>query len=153
MTDAMEIIVFHPKHLEVAHIRQHEMDTIFKMKNVYTQLEKLAEKSVQAGTFMYDGRIITCAGFLELWPGVAEIWQIPTEYVRLCPSLFSKTIRGYVETIAENFKYHRLQTVAPADALHDRWMAWLGFKSEGTMSNYTADKQDYRMWSRTFTWA
>lgn len=150
---AMEVIIFHPKHLEVAAVRQHEMDTIFKLKNAYAQIENLAAKSVQAGTFMYDGRIITCAGFLELWPGVAEIWQIPTIYVKLCPTLFSKTIRAYIETIAEQFKYHRLQTVAPADALHDRWMSWLGFRQEGTMLEYTADKRDYRMWSRAFKWA
>lgn len=149
----MEIVVFHPKHLEVAAIRKHELDTIFKLKNAYGQIEKLAAASVQAGTFMYDGRIITCAGFLELWPGVAEIWQIPTEYVRTCPLLFAKTMRGYVETIAENFRYHRLQTVAPADKLHDKWMEYLGFFENGTMPEYTTDKQYYRMWSRSFKWA
>lgn len=151
--DTMEVIVFHPKHLEVAAVRQHELDTIFKMKNAYAQIEKLAAVSKQAGTFMYDGRVITCAGFMEMWQGVAEVWQIPTQYVKTCPTLFAKTMRGYIETIADQFKYHRVQTVAPADALHDRWMTWLGFIDEGTMQMYTADKRNYRMWARTFQWA
>lgn len=153
MPGAMEIIVFHPKHLEVANVRQHEADNVLTMKHAYDYIENLANKSKQAGTFMYDGRIITCAGFLELWDGVAEIWQIPSIYVSLCPTLFAKTIRGYVETIAEQFKYHRLQTCSPADPLHDRWMKFLGFTEEGTMKSYTKDKKDHRMWARTFTWA
>ncbi len=153
MDSAMEVIMFHPKHLEVAAVRQHEVVNVLGMKNAYEYIENLASKSKQAGTFMYDGRIITCAGFLELWDGVAEVWQIPTIYVSLCPILFAKTIRGYIETIAEQFKYHRLQTSSPADALHDRWMRYLGFIEEGTMQMYSKDKQNYRMWARTFQWA
>lgn len=148
----MEIIMFHPKHLEVARVREHELATIFGMPNAYAFMENLANTSKQAGTFMYDGRVITCAGFVEMWPGVAEVWQIPTEYVKLAPVLFSKTLKNYVEMIAEQFKYHRLQTHSPADEMHDRWMQWLGFIDEGTLQMYTHQKQNYRLWARTFQW-
>lgn len=150
---SMEVIVFHPKHLEISKIRPNELDTVFKLKNAYQYIENLAAQSKQAGTFLYDGRIITCAGFLELWPGVCEVWQIPSTYVNTCPVLFAKTMKGYIETIADNFRYHRMQTVSPNDALHDRWMKWIGFKKEGIQAQYTQDKKDYSMWSRIFEWA
>lgn len=149
---AMEIVKFHPKHLEVAQVRQHEIDILLKLKDGYKKTEILADCSVQAATFIYDGRIIMCAGFMDMWEGVCELWQIPTVYVHLCPVLFAKTTRAYIESIAETFKYRRLQTASLADDVNDRWMTYLGFTQEGTMQQYTVTGQAYKMWARIFKW-
>lgn len=148
----MEVIAFHPKHLEIANIRQHELDTLFKMKDAYTRVEQLAKLSKQSGTFILDGRIITCAGFIEIWPGVAEVWQIPSIYAEENPIAFCKAMKGYIESIAETFKYHRIQTNCPADEKHERWMEFLGFKNETPdgMKAFTTDKRTYNAYARIF---
>jgi len=149
----VEIIEFHPKHLEIAKLREEEIRTLIEIKDAYKKIESFAAASRQAVTMLCAGRIITIAGFIQVCEGVGEVWQIPTLYVSQHTLLYSKTLRGYVETIAKTFKYHRLQTICPADSLHERWMKFLKFEREGTMKQYTAFKTDYHMYARLFSWA
>lgn len=149
----MEVVIFHPRHLEVAELRDHERALLNGAGDVKTRLENLMHNSKAAGTFIHDGRVITCAGVVEIWPGVAELWQIPTIHVEKCKLAFAKTLKKYAEGVARNFKYHRLQTSCPADLAHDRWMEFLEFEKEGTMRQYTFLKQDYSIFGRIFTWA
>lgn len=148
----LEIIEFHPMHLEVAVVRDHEAATLLTMPDASNKIANLAKRSVQAATFMYDGRILMCAGFLECWPGVCEVWSIPTIYAKQLPFQYGRTLKRYVEQIAKTFKYHRLQTVAVADDLHARWMQFLGFQKEGVLRQYTTGKLDYNMYARVFSW-
>lgn len=149
----MEVVVFHPRHLEVAELREHERKLLTSLGDTKNRLETLMQNSKAAGTFLQDGRIITCAGFVEINPGVAELWQLPSIYVAECRLSFAKTLKSYMENIVKTFKYHRLQTSCPADYEHDRWMEFLGFTKEGTMKQYTHLKQDYSIFGRVFTWA
>lgn len=146
----MEVVIFHPRHLEVAELREHERELLGGTSDVKTRLETLMQNSKAAGTFLHDGRIITCAGFVEMWPGVAELWQIPTIHVVKCKMDYARTMREYMEGAVKNFGYHRLQTSCPADPLHDRWMEFLGFTKEGTMRQYTYLKQDYSVFGRVY---
>jgi hypothetical protein len=146
----MEVVPFHPKHLEIAVLRDHEKKIISNMPAAYEKIEGLWKRSKQAGTFSHDGRILMCAGFLDADMGVCEVWMMPTIYVPQYALTFAKTMRAYVEQIAITFKYHRMQTSAPADELHHRWLTWLKFEAEGTLRQFTYDKQDYRMYARLF---
>lgn len=148
----MEVVIFHPRHLEVAELREHERELLNGLSFIKNRLETLMQNSKASGTFLHDGRIVTCAGFVELWPGVAELWQIPTIHVQKCKKDFAKTLRDYINNVARTFKYHRLQTSCPADHAHDRWMEFLGFEKEGTMRQYTYLKQDYSVFGRVFSW-
>lgn len=153
MSRHVEIIQFHPKHLEVAMVRDLEQQTVMRIGDAYARFEALAERSKQAVTVMHDGRILACCGFFEAWKGVCEVWLVPTIYVPKYPILFARTMKGYVESIAKTFDYHRVQTIAAADELHDRWMGWLGFECEGVLRQYTEQKQDYKLHARLFQWA
>lgn len=146
----MEVVIFHPRHLEVAELREHEREMLMGIGDTKARLDDLMNNSKAAGTFMRDGKIITCAGFVELWPGVAELWQLPTIHVTKYVLDYARTLRQYMENVAKTFKYHRLQTACPADDLHDRWMKFLGFVKEGTMKQYTFLKQDYSIFGRIF---
>lgn len=153
MAGEIEVAMFHPRHLEVAELREHERELLNGIADIEKQLGTLMRNSRVALTFMYGGRVITCAGFVEMWPGVAELWQIPTVHVEKCKLTFAKTLKKYTEGAAKDFGYHRLQTSCPVDPLHDRWMEFLGFTKEGTMKQYTYLKQDYSIFGRVFTWA
>lgn len=118
--------------------------------DVQSRLEGLAASSKVSGTFFKDGKIITCAGFVEMWPGVAEMWQLPTIHVPKHYIEYARCMKQYVDTIAKTFGYHRLQTTCPEDALHNRWMTFLGFKKEGTMPKYTFNKLDYSIFGRIY---
>lgn len=149
----MEVVIFNPHHIEVMQLRDHERELLMGVGDMKNRLSTLMQNSKAAGTFLYQGRIITCAGFVEIWPGVAELWQLPSIYVSECALVFSKTLKKYVENVAKNFQYHRLQTSCPSDQTHDRWMEFLGFVKEGTMKQYTFNKQDYSIFGRVFSWA
>lgn len=144
----IDVLPFHPKHLEVMDLRYLEKDTIFKLDNIYELIEQAHQVSVESGTFMYDGRILFCAGFSRLWPGVAEGWIIPSRHIPTVAPVFSRYMRRYLESLMASFNLHRFQTVAVDDRPHRRWMRFLGFKPEGVLEKYSVDKQNYQMYAR-----
>lgn len=100
-----------------------------------------------ANTLMQDGRVIAIVGFYELWPGVYELWALPSKYIYMYPTQYVRHMRYYVNCIFDNFGAHRLQTSSIADLVHDRWMACLGFECEGILRKYGPDMVDYKQWS------
>lgn len=110
----------------------------------------MARISVQAVTVVLDGRILFCAGFCPLWPGVFELWMIPSVYAKTAPVFFARTIRRYIDRIAIDFAAHRLQTTSFDDPFHRRWMTWLGFQPEGVLRQFTQDKRDMVQFGRIF---
>lgn len=144
----LDIVAFHPRHLEVAVVREYEEAFLKRLEGAYDKIEALAKRSVEAVTLLHDGRIITCCGFLMLMPGVCELWQIPSIYAQQSPLLFSKAMKLFVEIIAQNFNVRRMQTTAPADELHDRWLEFLGFECDGILRHYSGENQHHKMWSR-----
>lgn len=110
----------------------------------------IIEQSNNAMTMVHDGRIITCAGFWTLWPGVCDVWQVPSIYVPAVSRAYGREMRRYILRLRETFGFHRIQTVSPNDELHRRWLTWLGFEAEGLMKKYTLDKHDYLMWGKVW---
>lgn len=149
-TSEMEILTFHPKHLEVAEIREHEMGVLKGITDSYKRLELLQKQSNESFTLFKDGRIIGCCGFIMTMPGVAEIWMIPTVYVKTAKVSFIKSVRLLIEVLAKGYKVHRAQTHCSIDDLHDRWMKSLGFQCEGVLRKFTHLKEDQKLWSRIF---
>lgn len=145
-----QIVKFHPKHFECMDIRQKEKDAIFSLPDAYARYEHVAEASLQAATFIGDGRVLFCAGFFLLWSGVAEFWMIPSAHVGKYPMPFYRTIRQYLKEIPATFKLHRIQTTSYDDAFHEKWMRKLKFKKEGTMEQYRHDKSNMCIYGRTF---
>lgn len=147
MTDRR--IVFHSKHLEVMDVRPLDKQSVLALDAVRYVLEKM-EGQNDAITLMYDGRIIACMGFWNLLPGVAEVWLIPSVYVKTVPKFFVREVNRYLTQVAETCAWHRAQTVTRSDLFHRRWMKALGFVEEGVMKQYH-EKQDYIMSARYFT--
>lgn len=145
------VIPFNVYHLQVMDIRDVEMKSLFGLENGLDLIKKLTEGKGEAGTFLYDGRVVFCAGFKEIWVGVMEGWIIPSVWIKsMPPRLFIRCIKQYVEATAKAFNVHRFQSPAIDDGLHERFMNFLGFEKEGTMKKYTHDKKDYCMYARLF---
>ena len=142
------MVDFHPRHLEIMDMRQEEALGAFSMEDAQERIEAISEASIKAGTFMYDGRILCCAGFSMLWPGVANGWIILFTNGKPDTISFCKLIKGYVDSIMKSFNCHRFQTTSFDDPFHERWMTWLGFKKEGTMEKYTHDKKNQCIYAR-----
>ena len=149
MAAAVKIVPFKYEHLDLVDTRDSELTGILKLPNAEERLRNLAEASL-GGTLLYDGRIICCLGAVELWPGVIDVWVIPTKYLVEKPLIFVKTVKNYLLRFVEDFQCHRVQTVAVDDELHSRFLTWLGFSKEGVMKEYSCNRETYNMWSRMY---
>lgn len=146
-----ESVKFRPDHIDLMKLRPEEIagSTLEEAKK---RIAGYAADSAQALTYTYDGRVIAVMGFIFLWDGVIQGWIVPTVYVHTVPVNFARTVRRYIEAVAETFKCHRFQTGSYDDAFHARWMKWLGFTSEGVSRQFTPDKRDYVNYARLFEW-
>ena len=99
-------------------------------------------------TILADGIIIAILGYFEKWPGVIQVYVVPSIYVRQHPKHFLKTVKLYLDRLANDFGYHRMQTESLSDDSTDKWMHILGFTCEGLLSQFSSTKEDYKMWAR-----
>ena len=140
-----KIIPFIPAHVDLMDVRQSELDGIGS--NCLDRYKLLAENAV-GFTLIHDGRIIMAFGYYELWPGVMEIWVIPSAYTHQYPNTVARTMLRYMASFIASHKPHRLQTAALDDDFHSRFMEFMGFVKEGTMEQYSVDKKRYNMWAK-----
>lgn len=137
-------IPFELAHFDLVEMRDHEKVTIG------TDREKLATLAYHGvcGTLMYDGRILGIIGYCEMWPGVFEVFILPSKYVSKYAIMFARHVRRLLASLEKSHDAHRFQTSCVADELHDRWMRFMGFKDEGTMEQFSTNRLDYRMWAK-----
>lgn len=150
-TERPGFILFHVEHLKTMQIRDQEWNGLFALPDVYERMERLSQTG-EALSMVDNGRVITCAGFVQLWPGVLEMWQIPSTHLADNPMRYARIIKRYIEQVAEQLKAHRIQTVCANDNLHTRWMDFLGFGQEGLLEQYSYQMEDFIQWARLFKW-
>lgn len=144
MSRLIHTAAFHPAHLDVMDVRDYELDLLGR-----DILAQMADTG-QCVTLMIDGVLMAILGYFILRRGVLEVWVIPSKRIKQNAFLYIRFVKRYLEIAARNLGVHRIQTASPANAETDRWMRILGFNLEGTLKQYTTDKQDYRMWARIF---
>jgi hypothetical protein len=144
----VQIVEFHPKHFEIMDLRPEEKNAIFSLPDAYERFERVAAASVQAATFIHDGRILFCAGFSILWSGVADFWMVPSIYAKAYPLTFYRIAKRYLKVLPETFKLHRMQTTSYDDPFHEKWMNKLGFQKEGTLRKYRPDQSNMCFYGR-----
>jgi len=136
----IKIVPFKKEHIDCMDVREHEKYLI--------DMELLAIfETGLAFTGIIDGKVISCGGLLLKSFGNADIWQIPSVYVKDVKVSYCKVIRKWIEEQAQELALNRLETISLDDGLHDRWMRFIGFEKEGVKRRYINGK-DYAMWSR-----
>lgn len=133
---------FIPEHWFQIELRQWERDNINPMS-----VAAIADYGMLFTLFL-DGDILAIVGFYEKWEGVFEVYVYPSIHTPRYPVFYVKKIRRYLGTIAKSHKMRRQQTYSLADDATDRWMRALGFQCEGTCREFTARREDVRMWVR-----
>src|SRR5688572_2320751 len=144
-----KVIPFEAAHLSLIEMRELERVQLEADPRTLAKFQAL-EASHQGATFIREGRIIAFMGYMEMWPGVIEIWSFPSKYILEYAFTYLRQAKTYLDAIERDFKPHRMQTSALADSVHDRWMYYLGFEEEGYMPKYSVNQLDYRMWGKTF---
>lgn len=134
---------FRYQHLDLFEMRHHEQ---LNMPNI--NLELIAEYAVADALIDKNGDVMAVIGFFKCWDGVAEVFVIPSKYVDQCKTAFVRHVKRELDRIILENGFHRVHTYSLADDVTDRWMEFLGFVKEGTMKQYTKNKDDYNMWAR-----
>lgn len=138
-------------HLENIDLRERE-EKILGGIDAIRQRFMLLDKTSIALTILHGEKVLGVIGVLNMWPGVGEVWVVPSKHIEKHGLMFAKKVKKQLELLEEVHNYHRLQVIAVQDKLHNRWLSWLGFCPEGIMRRYSAQKEDYGMWARVKTW-
>lgn len=143
----MKIIPAKPEHFELLDLRDVEADELGADSAGLEKALALVDIST-AATISYNGCVLAIMGYYQLWPGVLEVWVLPSKYVQNHAVPYLRTVRRYIEGLSKLPGVHRLQTSAVDDSLHEGWMRFLGFQCEGLLRSYSSNKVDYAMWGR-----
>lgn len=146
----VERLLFEPGHLNFLKLRPEYQDTVFNLeraKRVLYHIPGGAEGD--ALTLIVDDKILACFGYFLIFPGVVQVWLLPSIYLDEHPIIFVRIVKRYIEQTADVFNWHRVQTVTEVNDKHRRWMKTLGFVEEGVMKKYF-NNQDYVMSARYF---
>ncbi len=149
MNKKIKMIDFHPAHMDLMEIREHEMENVClgDYKEKFTTLSELGV----SGTVVYDGEILCVIGSFDMWEGVCEVWVLPSKAIERHKLIFARLVKQQLEALWEVGNYHRIQVTAINDEFHNKFFKWLGFNLEtpNGMKNFTKDKTNYNMWART----
>lgn len=143
-------VLFHPKHLDLLNIKEEWKKTVLNLDRAKMILGNIpGGEAGDALTLVIDGRVIACFGYFLVFPGVVEVWLIPSIHIDKYSLTFVRIVRRYLDQTAALFQWHRIQTVTEMDGRHRKWMKVLGFKEEGILEKYFNHK-DYVISARLF---
>ncbi len=110
MNKKIKIIDFHPAHMDLMELREHEIDNVCygNYKEKFSTLSKLGV----SGTVMYDGKILCVIGVFDMWGGVCEVWILPSKSIDKHKLVFARLVKQQLEALWEVGKYHRIQVTA-----------------------------------------
>lgn len=140
MCQMYRIIPYKKEHIDCMDVREHEThllddQTLAGLDNGF------------AFTGIHSGRIIACFGLIPYHSGNAEIWQIPSVYVKNHIIDYCKYTKEWLSSMAYELQIRRMETLCLDDKLHTRWMTFLGFESEGVKRQWIG-QDDYRLWGK-----
>ena len=102
-----------------------------------------------AHSIIQDGHLVLSAGVWQLWPGVGEAWLLPSARLLARPRGPVRTVRRFLDEIAEREGYTRVQATTHADFERgERFLKWLGFEREGVLRKFGPDGSDHKIYSR-----
>ena len=145
-----KITHFHPKHLWLINLRDHEKKYFDYIPNYETYLAKITIHNA-AYTGFYFGKPVVSFGLLNMFPGVAEAWLIPSkELNNIKVALpFHRATKAFFDNAFHLFNLRRIECtvdVTNKDAL--KWIETMLFTKDGIKQKFGPDGHDYAMYSR-----
>lgn len=109
----------------------------------YAQL--LADAS-DAYTLLHDGRVIACAGVMELWQGRGMAWALLADNIGQAMIAVHRIVYRF---LWKECTIRRVEAyVDQGFAAGHRWVHDLGFQREGMMRAFAQHGGDMVMWAR-----
>ncbi len=142
----VKIVPFHPEHIKLMDIREHELTTVFCYTDIEERLEAL-QRSGACGTIVWNNVILGVMGFQDMWKGVCEVWVIPCKSIPQHSVVFARRVKKSLELLLQTGYYHRIQIHALTNKVQDRFFEWLGFEEECVLKQFSSTKQDYKLWA------
>jgi hypothetical protein len=141
----MELVPYEPWHFEYLAMPMPQG------KNMGLELVKIYAMAYyvrgRAYTIKDKGKIVGCAGVLDLWPGVGEAWTCLTDDARAKPFFLHRRTYKIIRKLIETGTYHRVQAIVCCeDAKPVQWIERLGFVKESVMKKFGADGSDHAMY-------
>lgn len=103
-----------------------------------------------AVTAFVHGVPVAVFGCVVVWSGLGEAWALFSPKARRYPIAMTKGAKAFFNACIQSYLLHRLQiTVKTVDNRAVNWAKCLGFVIEGTMKEYSADKEDFYMMRRS----
>ncbi|MGA1762773.1 MAG: hypothetical protein ACO397_06220 [Gammaproteobacteria bacterium] len=145
-----KIIPFHSKHLWLINMREHEKKYFKYIPNYESYLAKNTIHNASY-TGLYFGSPVVSFGLLNIFPGVAEAWLIPSKELNLLKVAlpFHKATKAFFANAFRLFNLRRIQCtvdISNKDAL--KWIETMLFTREGIMKKFGPEGTDYVMYSR-----
>jgi RimJ/RimL family protein N-acetyltransferase len=140
---ATNIVPFEAWHLDQLQLQQHEIEMLDHKRflaNVF------APGNDCRSTF-HDGKLLGSAGYIQPWPGVMEMFIIPSKYIFEYPHVAFRVCYRTMSILKAHPDIHRLQSSVLDDPTRVKFIEKLGFVYEGRMRLYTKNKQDYLMYA------
>lgn len=133
---------FQESHLDIFRVAEAHRDACWGASKIWHQLGT----AHQAGTHMLDGRILYISGYLNIMPGVVELWMHPSIYVPGNRIKAARHVKWWIGHIAREQEARRVQTWGDCSEEADRWLTFLGFKCEGVLESYGPDGKSASIW-------
>lgn len=135
----MKTVLFKPDHLDLLEEINLLDNHISKMDllNMYSDIK---DSGVML-TLIDDGRVVCIMGIMHLFGGMAECFNIRTEYMK---PLHAKLVKRELDLRAS--LYNRIQTHSEVGKW-EKWHELLGFKKEAVLKKYL-DGKDRVLWAR-----
>lgn len=143
MNKDVQILPFRREHLDRMVLQEHEKKVLDFDKFFIVS----AGPDAVTYTYVYKHRILGVGGYYQMWPGVIEVFVVPTLDFFKYPKQVYRLCKLYFDYIVNKTKARRIQTASLDCDIRNRFMLKFGFACEGTMKNYTSDGQDYKMWA------
>ena len=143
-----QLVPFRPEHLLKAELKGDELNYTKVLPEWYEYTIEMAFEDL-SWTFLRLGQVACMFGVRPLWPGVGEVWMIPTVNVNRSAIALIKGGRHILDHIQDEYDVRRLQiTVRSSNKTAYKYAEKMYFKTEGLMERYGPEGDDYYLMVR-----
>lgn len=147
-TTSFKVVDFVPEHADDLWERNSTLATADRGFMTKDNVKAMALKG-HAFSLLTNGHLVFSAGIFPIWDGMGEAWVVPSDLIRQYKREFVRYVRGYMDQLAKENSYHRIQATARSDFPQgQRFLEFLGFTREGLMHRYGPDGSDHYLYAR-----
>jgi hypothetical protein len=143
MVTELDVVAFRPWHLK-----------LFTPGDQYDTIQLTPEEQAKVFrycsgyTLLFEGDIIAIIGVVPVWPGVAEVTMIPSQLFYKHVKSVLKLCKQLLPMWMDALNVHRVQALTlDRCPKHGRFMLAMGFAYEGTLAQYTPNRETLCMYS------